>query len=583
MKKLKTKWADKIDPEHVLEEYPRPLMKRNSYVNLNGWWEYAITETEKRPVQYDGKILVPFSPEAPLSGVERQLKPKEYLWYRCRLPEEIKVRKGRKWILHFGAVDQDADVYMNGKWMTRHSGGYLPFSVDVTEALTGIEEELIVRVRDASDQSYYSRGKQRLEKGGMFYTAQSGIWQTVWMEEVPENHICNLINTPIYDEQCLHIKIETSRPELKSEAEVTVYSDDMKPVCVKGQTQEVIEIPIPDMHSWSPEDPYLYHIEIRMEEDSQERYAAMRSISIENDKKGIPRIYLNHQPYFQKGVLDQGYWPEGLYTPPCDEAMIYDIQTMKELGFNMLRKHVKIEPQRWYYHCDRLGMLVWQDMVNGGRSYKLWYVTYLATGMEFFHIKMPDSTLWLLGRKEEKGRKQFVGEMRQTIRSLYNHPSIVTWVLFNEGWGQFHAQAVIKAAREEDANRLIDQASGWFDQGGGDIRSIHDYFFPLKIQPEKRASALTEFGGYSLSIPGHRMYQKIYGYRTYEKKEDLTQGYRSLIEKEIIPNIKKGLSATVYTQLSDIEEEVNGILTYDRKLLKMDEEVLRELNEKLIL
>ena len=280
-------------------------------------------------------------------------------------------------------------------------------------------------------------------------------------------------------------------------------------------------------------------------------------------------------------MLDQGYWPEGLYTPPCDDAMIYDIRTMKELGFNMIRKHVKIEPQRWYYHCDRLGMLVWQDMVNGGRPYKGWYVTYMATAMEFFHIRMNDSLLGLLGRKDERGRWQFVEEMRGTIRHLKSHPSIVTWVIFNEGWGQFHAKTVTRIAREMDNTRLLDQASGWFDQGGGDIRSIHDYFFPLKVKPEKRATALTEFGGYSLGVPGHRMYQKVYGYRLYVKKKELTQGYRELIEKEVIPNIPRGLSATIYTQLSDVEEEINGILTYDREVLKLQGDVVRELNDRL--
>ena len=332
----------------------------------------------------------------------------------------------------------------------------------------------------------------------------------------------------------------------------------------------------------------------------------MRKISVERDEKGIPRLYLNGRPYFQKGVLDQGYWPEGLYTPPCDEAMVYDIQTMKGLGFNMLRKHIKIEPQRWYYHCDRLGMLVWQDMVNGGRDYRSWYVTYAATAMEYFHLRVRDGWLWLFGRRDERGRKQFVSEMRETVHILRNHPSIVTWVLFNEGWGQFHANTMTRIVREEDGSRLIDQASGWFDQGGGDIRSIHDYFFPLRIsygtepdlvdskkckgqntrmnagyRQEERAAALTEFGGYSMSVPGHHMYRRIYGYRIYRKKSELTGGYREWIEREVIPNIEKGLSASVYTQLSDVEEETNGILTYDREIVKLEEETVRELNERM--
>ena len=615
-KKLKTRWADQIDREHVLGEYPRPLLVRESYVNLNGVWEYAITGKERRN-QFDGDILVPFSPEAPLSGVERQLKPQETLWYRRILPEGICPETGRRWILHFGAVDQYAAVYLNGELVKRHLGGYLPFSVDVTDALKSTENELTVQVRDYSDAFYYSRGKQKIKRGGMFYTAQSGIWQTVWMEQVPENYIADLSVTPLYDESAVRVKVRTvSHPHDKGQGErnagefaITISSSEMQPVQAEGVAGKELVIPISDPHSWSPEDPFLYDIEVQAGEDRVRSYMAMRKISAEKDEKGIPRLYLNNRPYFQKGVLDQGYWPEGLYTAPCDEAMVYDIRTMKDLGFNMLRKHVKIEPQRWYYHCDRLGMLVWQDMVNGGRDYQSWFVTYGATAMEYFHLKMRDSRLWLLGRRDERGRNQFVSEMRSTIHILKNHPSIVTWVIFNEGWGQFHADTMTRIAREMDGSRLIDQASGWFDQGGGDIRRIHDYFFPLRLprrteaagagdvlpgiarlrkcvmgdagRREKRVTALTEFGGYSMSVPGHHMYRKVYGYRIYTKKPELTGGYREWIEKEVIPNIANGLSATVYTQLSDVEEETNGILTYDREIIKLEEETVRELNEKM--
>lgn len=578
MRQLKTRWSDKIDREHVLEEYPRPLMRRKSYINLNGMWDYAITRENRMPEKYDGAICVPFSPESQLSGVRRQLKPREYLWYRRKLPQHMRPEEGRRWLLNFGAVDQYAEVYVNGTLMKKHLGGYLPFTADITKALCEDGNELVVLARDYSDASYYSRGKQKLKRGGMFYTAQSGIWQTVWAERVPDTYITGISITPVYDSKCLRITIEAQRSET---VEVTVLSGEMQPVQVEGRSGHPVDIPLKEMHSWSPEDPFLYDIEVTMGEDQIESYAAMRKIEVKKDGHGIPRICLNNRPYFQKGVLDQGYWPEGLYTPPCDDAMIYDICTMKELGFNMIRKHVKIEPQRWYYHCDRLGMLVWQDMVNGGRPYKGWYVTYMATAMEFFHIRMNDSLLGLLGRKDERGRRQFVEEMRRTIRHLKGHPSIVTWVIFNEGWGQFHAKTVTQIAREMDDTRLLDQASGWFDQGGGDIRSIHDYFFPLKVKPEKRATALTEFGGYSLGVPGHRMYQKVYGYRLYVKKKELTQGYRELIEKEVIPNIPRGLSATIYTQLSDVEEEINGILTYDREVLKLQGDVVRELNDRL--
>lgn len=578
MRRLKTRWSGQVDREHVLEEYPRPLMRRDSYINLNGIWDYAIRSEKGMPDKYDGAICVPFSPEARLSGVGRQLKPREYLWYRRELPRQIRPEEGRRWLLHFGAVDQYAKIYVNGRLAKEHLGGYLPFTADITSALHEEGNELMVLARDYSDASYYSRGKQKLKRGGMFYTAQSGIWQTVWAEQVPDNYITDIASTPLYDRGCLRITVETRKSGM---AEITVSSGEMQPVQAEGRSGHPIDIPLKNMHSWSPEDPFLYDIEVKMGEDHIESYAAMRKIEVKKDGNGIPRLFLNNHPYFQKGVLDQGYWPEGLYTPPCDEAMVYEIRKMKELGFNMIRKHVKIEPQRWYYHCDRLGMLVWQDMVNGGRPYKAWYVTYMATAMEFFHVRMNDSLLGLLGRKEERGRRQFVEEMRRTIKTLSGHPSIVTWVIFNEGWGQFHASVVTRIAREMDDTRLLDQASGWFDQGGGDIRSIHDYFFPLKVRPEKRVVALTEFGGYSLGVPGHRMYQKVYGYRLYVRKKELTQGYRDLIEKEVIPNIPRGLSATIYTQLSDVEEEINGILTYDREVVKLQEDVVREMNDRL--
>lgn len=580
-KQLKTRWGKRIDEEHVLEEYPRPLLQRKSYVNLNGYWDYGITEEGEGLHKYDGRILVPFSPEAPLSGVGRQLKPRETLWYRRALPDEVRPVGKRRWILHFGAVDQYAVVSVNGRVAKRHLGGYLPFSVDVTEFLKETGNELTVQVRDYSDAFYYSRGKQKLKRGGMFYTAQSGIWQTVWMEQVPDIYIRELKVTPLYEESAFCISVGLAGTAADSGILVTLSSEEMQPIQIEGHAGEEILVPVPDMRSWSPKEPFLYDIEIQAGEDLVRSYAAMRKVSVEKDAQGIPRIFLNNRPYFQRGVLDQGYWPEGLYTPPCDEAMVYDIRRMKELGFNMLRKHVKIEPQRWYYHCDRIGMLVWQDMVNGGRSYQSWYVTYLATAMEYLHLRMHDSVLGLLGRKDERGRRQFVAEMRETIGALYNHPSIVTWVIFNEGWGQFHGETVTQIAREADRSRLIDQASGWFDQGGGDIRSIHDYFFPLHVKAERRVTALTEFGGYSLCVPGHHMYRRVYGYRIYRKKSELTAGYREWIEREILPNIPKGLSATVYTQLSDVEEETNGILTYDRETLKLEAETVRELNERM--
>lgn len=593
MKQLYTRWSKEVmeHPDEVWQEYPRPAMVRESYVNLNGKWDYAITEDKKKIEAYDGQILVPFSPESLLSGVNRQLQPNQYLWYRRFLPEEVKKEAGKRWILHFGAVDQFAAVYLNGNLVCKHLGGYLPFSVDVTECIKepvgGMdaqedsgsdvkdENELIVVVRDFSDHSYYSRGKQKLERGGMFYTAQSGIWQTVWMELVPEDYIQSLKITPLYDEEMVEVVVKA---EKKLPVTVNVQQGEQ----VTGETNTAIKIPVKNMHSWSPEDPFLYDMKVEMGEDAVESYFAMRKISVSKDRNGVAKVFLNNEPYFQKGLLDQGYWPDGLYTAPSDEALIFDITEMKRLGFNMLRKHIKIEPQRWYYHCDRLGMLVWQDMVNGGRQLKSWYVTYLATVLSHLHIHPKDFTRRLLGRQDKAGREQFIEEMKETITLLYNHPSVVTWVIFNEAWGQFDAKKVTAIAEKEDTTRLFDQASGWFDQGGGDFESIHEYFLPLKVKAKERVVALTEFGGYAWHESEHSMCENDYGYKTFHSKEELTEGYGKLIERDILPNIKKGLCVTIYTQVSDVEEEVNGIYTYDREVLKIEEEALKYWNDRMV-
>ena len=579
MKKLKTRWTDRVleHPEAVLSEYPRPSMKRESYVNLNGYWDYGITGRGKKPGPYTGKILVPFSPEAPLSGVEKHLHPRQVLWYRRYLPGLVRAKNGSRWLLHFGAVDQFAAVYMNGKLVKKHLGGYLPFSADVTEFLKEGENELLVGVRDFTDRSYFSRGKQKLQRGGMFYTAQSGIWQTVWMEEVPLTYVERVKITPLYDEKAVEVTVFSKE---RKQACVTVKEGGKRSASADCRTNEACRIRLDSIRPWTPESPFLYDLEVQLEEDLVHCYFAMRKISAEKDGRGIWRPFLNNRPYLQRGVLDQGYWPDGLYTAPCDEALVFDIREMKRLGFNMIRKHIKIEPERWYYHCDRLGMLVWQDMVCGGRPYKSWYVTYFANILEGLHIRMTDRTYGLLGRREEKGREQFLSEMKETIQLLWNHPSIVTWVIFNEGWGQFDAREVTAEAEKEDPARLIDQASGWFDQGGGHFRSIHNYFFKLHLRKEERIQALTEFGGFCWHCREHSMYAKVYGYRLFTNKEELSRGYGRLM-RDIASRIPEGLSVTIYTQLSDVEEEVNGIYTYDREILKIREDVLIQCNEML--
>lgn len=563
---LMTRWGKAFDDKHVLEEYPRPQMKRDHYINLNGYWDYAITKEDKRPQQFDGKILVPFSPEAPLSTVHRQLQPDEYLWYERVLPLYRNVRK--RCLLHFGAIDQVADVYINHQHVNFHSNGYLPFEIDISEYLIFGDNILTVRVHDASDTSYYSRGKQKLKRGGMYYTAQSGIWQTVWAEWVSDTYIRDVKITPDYDHQRIHVHITFSCLMFDK---INIQIENQPVLSLKTDTQDIDQyIHIENLRPWTPDDPYLYHMYISTPDDQVECYFAMRIFSIENDEHNIPRVCLNHQLIFMNGVLDQGYWPEGLYTACHDEAMIYDIETMKSLGFNMIRKHVKIEPARWYYHCDRLGMIVWQDMVNGGFPYHTWFVTWLPSLISWFKKNVPDTMSYLLSREYESDCRMWTADCKETVTYLSHFPCISTWVLFNEGWGQFNTEQLTNAIHELDPTRLIDSASGWFDQKCGDFRSEHHYFDQPKIIPEdKRAFVISEYGGYACPIEGHKSVKDVYGYQNYQNTQELSIAYEKLFNEMIQPLIKDGLCGAVYTQLSDIEEEVNGILTYDRDICKI--------------
>ena len=598
MEQLYTRWGKNLDRDHVLEEYPRPLLMREDYQILNGWWDYAFTIDYKQPQQYEGRILVPFSPETALSGVGRQLKPDEYLWYRrnFNLPGWEREKGQNRILLHFGAVDQSCEVRINGHKVKRHTGGYLPFEVDISRYAQESANELIVAVKDLSDTSYHSKGKQKLNAGGMFYTAQSGIWQTIWLEKVPETYIKEIKTVPDIEKKIIRIKVSSSystdkknvdklsrnlpieikirKPGLYPDPVVKpsqISTEDMLETAVQAVSGKWIEIPIESISLWNCETPYLYYFGVKLGDDRAISYFAMRKFSLETKvHEEFPRICLNGEVQFQNGVLDQGYWPESLYTPPSDAAMIFDIQEMKKTGFNMVRKHLKIEPQRWYYHCDRLGIVVWQDMVNGGSYYKHWFVTYGATLLSWLRIPMRDVYPRLLSREAKAGRLEFIREMKETIRLLGNHPSIAAWVIFNEGWGQFQTEDMTRIVRRLDPNRLIDQASGWFDQGGGDFSSLHNYFFKLFIRPEReRASVLSEFGGYSYREPGHCAKEKLYGYGICKNKKDLEkrflerwQGVRNLIPQ--------GLSASIYTQWTDVEEEVNGVFTYDREVRKIE-------------
>ncbi len=602
MKQLYTRWTNKAETDQPRQEHPDPLMVRKKWLNLNGFWQYAITREKIPPRKFQGRIRVPFSPEALLSEVRRQLRPGEILWYDhtfC-IPGDFFCIEKDTLLLHFGAVDQFCCVYVNGSRAGSHNGGYLPFTLDITPFVeTGKPLHILIAVLDNSDTSYHSRGKQKLDRGGMFYTAQSGIWQTVWLESVPHEHIRALRMTPEFDTGNIKIRAITSHTESHSCNEKnSILCRIYKPVFLgaEGVTEKCCgdllteaslspgcesSVFVPEQKGWTPDTPWLYPVEFTYGDDRVYSYFALRKCHIQKDKKGIPRIYLNNEPCFQAGVLDQGYWPDGLYTAPDDEAMIYDIQSMKELGFNMLRKHAKIEPARWYFHCDRMGMLVWQDMVNGGTAYKHWFVTYLATLLHYLHLDVRDIHRSLLSRKDAAGRREFVAETRETLRVLYNHPSIVCWIPFNEGWGQFATRKITALIHRLDPSRLVDSASGWYDQGGGDIKSLHYYFFTLRIPRDQRALALSEFGGYSMKVPGHSSTADIYGYRIFTDREQLTQAYGKLMKNDILPSVEKGICATIFTQLSDIEEEVNGIFTYDREILKIDSGEIRKWNELL--
>ena len=563
---MKTIWGDKLDRSHVLEEYPRPQMKRESYLNLNGMWDYAITETENPPEKYDGEILVPFSPESELSGVSRTLLPSQTLWYRrtISLPESF--NRGRV-LLHFGAVDQQATVFINGIELCSHVGGYTPFSIDITSNLKE-ENTIVVKVRDCSDSSYHSRGKQKTARGGIWYTAQSGIWQTVWLESVPNEYIAGIKITPLFDEGELELTV-TSNSRLACRA----HADGQE---LSFFSNEPARLKLPNFIAWTPENPHLYSLSISMGEDSVESYFGMRKFSVEHDEKGVKRLFLNNKPYFHNGLLDQGYFCDGLYTAPSDEAMIFDIQTAKDLGFNMLRKHIKIEPARFYYHCDRLGMLVWQDMINGGGKYKTLTISSpLVTG-----IHWKDSRYKLFSREDKEGREQYYRELDETVLHLYNAVSLAMWVPFNEGWGQFDAEKAVERILSLDKTRTIDHASGWHDQKIGEVKSLHIYFKPYRFKPDKqsRAVVLSEFGGYNYRSEGHCFNDRDFGYKRLKTPEKLLAAYEHLYYNEVLPAKEKGLCATVYTQLTDVEDELNGLITYDRRIIKLPAENVRSIN-----
>ena len=558
---MKTPWTDKVDINNPLPEYPRPQMARANWMSMNGPWDYAITDSSRQPASYEGTIIVPFSPEAELSGVGRSLKSGQYLWYHRQfvIPGQF---SGMNLLLHFGAVDQCATVWVNDRQAGSHQGGYLPFELDITDYIENGMADIVVRVTDDTEKSGMTRGKQRSRRGGIWYTPQSGIWQSVWLEAVPESYVKDLLIIPDFDGACVEISAE-------------IVGEELAYAHFNGESYLLpAVIPVPGFEAWCPENPKLYGFTVSCGEDLVQSYFAMRKFSVEKDEKGVPRLFLNNKPYFHNGVLDQGYWPDGLYTAPTDEAMIYDISTAKAMGFNMLRKHIKVEPLRWYYHCDRYGMLVWQDMPCGGGKYNPLIVTLpLIT-----NIHLPDSLHALFGRGDSKGRAQFKSELGAMVNHLINCPCIAMWVPFNEGWGQFDAAKMYDFVHSIDPSRTIDHASGWHDQGVGKVVSRHVYFRPYYFKADKkgRAVLLSEFGGYNHHVSGHCFNNKNFGYKSFETPAQLEIAVEELYQKQIGPAKMEGLAAAVYTQLSDVEDELNGVLTYDRKVEKISPEIMRK-------
>ena len=583
MSEIKTIWFDSIDKSCPLPEYPRPQLQREKWLCLNGEYDYAITaENASRPESFDGKIIVPFSVESAASGVQKKLLPTQRLWYRrmFSLTEDF---AGKRAMLHFGAVDWQCTVWVNGKLMGEHTGGYNPFSFDITDALNGGENELVVKVYDPTDAGHQQRGKQVLETQGFWYTATSGIWQTVWLEPVNHCRIDSIKLVPNIDKGVINIKTKhTCECGGKLFAKVL----DGEKVVFDGEISADTAIPVPDAKLWSPESPFLYDLKLTLdcesEKDEVSSYFGMRKYSIVKDSNGCPRLALNNKPYFQRGLLDQGYWPESQLTPPSDEAMIFDIEKMKELGFNMLRKHIKTEPLRWYYHCDRLGMLVWQDMISGGE-----YIGQLLAGvLPIFSLHVKDNKYKAFKRTKPEWREEFKQELWGMIDSLYNCVSICCWVPFNEGWGQFDAKEIGTKIKELDPTRFVDHASGWHDQKGPDFKSMHRYIVPVtaptRFTRKGRPYVLSEYGGYSWNIKDHVWNAKrSFGYIMFPNSEKLSAAYKHLHDVQIVRLIKKGLCATVYTQVSDVEFEVNGIYSYDRKVLKVDKDTVIEVNKKL--
>lgn len=572
--RIKTVWGEAIDPGNVWQEYPRPVMERSEWMNLNGLWQYAIRSEEAvQPAGFDGEILVPFAVESSLSGVQKHVATDEVIWYRREFEVPRSWNSG-KLLLHFGAVDWRADVWVNGIKIGYHEGGYIPFSFDIAPFLKDKgKQTLLVKVWDPTDEGPQPRGKQVSEPHSIWYTPVTGIWQTVWLEPVNRKYIAGLKTVPDIDRGTITVQAEVSGFEYGDVVEVHVKDDGRVKYTGRSSAGEPVEIKIESPDLWHPDSPYLYDMEVLLlqggkELDKISSYFAMRKISLARDENGIVRLQLNNENLFHFGTLDQGWWPDGLYTAPSDEALKYDIEITKELGFNMIRKHVKVEPARWYAHCDKIGMLVWQDMPNGDEGPQWQNKTYFD-GVEF--VRTP--------RSEEIFRK----EWKAVMDFLQPHPSIVVWVPFNERWGQFKTGEITAWTKAHDPTRLVNPASGGNHYPVGDMLCLHNYPEPaLYLYDGQRATVLGEYGGIGLAKEGHLWTpDRNWGYVQFKTEKEVTDEYVRFA-RMLQKLVRAGHSAAVYTQTTDVEVEVNGLMTYDRKLIKVDKERVRAVNREVI-
>ena len=571
--RISTQWSEQVNPDNVLPEYPRPIMERTEWKNLNGLWDYAIIEKGKHsPSVFDGKILVPFAVGSSLSGVGKTVGAEKELVYRRSFDVPFSW-KGKKVLLHFGAVDWKTDVWVNDVKVGSHTGGFTPFSFDITEALQGKNNTLLVKVWDPTDKGYQPRGKQVSRPEGIWYTPVTGIWQTVWLEPVSESYIQDLRITPDIDNSLLSLKALVKDATSKDLVEVKVFDGQQLVAQGKSINRECVQVAMPENTKlWSPESPFLYTLKVSLKQngklvDEVSSYAAMRKYSSKRDANGIVRLELNNKPLFQFGPLDQGWWPDGLYTAPTDEALLYDIQKTKDFGFNMIRKHIKVEPARWYTYCDKLGIIVWQDMPSGDRNPE-WQNRKYFEGTEM--------------KRSAESEACYRKEWKEIMDALYSYPCIGTWIPFNEAWGQFKTPEIVEWTKQYDPTRLVNPASGGNHYTCGDMLDLHNYPAPeLYLYDAQRATVLGEYGGIGWVVQGHIWEpDRNWGYIQFNSSKEVTDEYVKYAEKlyDLIP---RGFSAAVYTQTTDVEVEVNGLMTYDRKVIKLDEKRVREINRKL--